>query len=338
MKLTERKIFNEHGSDAVNDRKIIGGESTGIANLNDVRYTWASKLVTIMLNNFWIPEKVSLVGSKTTLKELDVHEMQAFKDTLSFLIALDSMQTAVLPRLGQFVSAPEISSIYTIQEFQEFIHSKSYQYVLQELFPPLERTAIYNRWRDNPLLLKRNKLIADMYEEFVSNPTEQTFKKALAADFVLEGIFFYHGFQYFYLLQARSKVVEVAGMIKYIENDEQTHLSFMNYQIKEMFDLTKDSDDYKMLVDTIKAAVEQEIEWAHSVYGDRILGMSMQSAEEYIKYLANQRCRLLGIGVLYQGFNKNPYSHLEARNRENFFESNVSEYSTSGAVEGWDDF
>jgi ribonucleoside-diphosphate reductase beta chain len=339
MKLREKKIFNESGSDSKEDRKLIGGNSTGIANLNDVRFAWAPKLITIMLNNFWIPEKVSLVGSKVTLKELTPRELRAVKDTLSFLIALDSMQNAALPRLGSYITAPEVASIYTIQEFQEFIHSKSYQYILQELFPTLEREEIYNRWRDNQMLLKRNKLIADMYQEFIDNPSDESFKKALAADFVLEGIYFYHGFQYFYLLQARGKIVEVADMVKYIENDESTHLAFMNYQIKEIFDLSKGSSDMKMLEATIRQAVDQEIEWAHENYGDDILGISKQSSEEYIKYLANQRGKLVGLGVLYPNFNKNPYSHLESRNRQNFFEKGaVTEYSVSTAVDGWDSF
>lgn len=32
--MIERKIFNEHGSDKTQDRSIIGGNTTGIANLN----------------------------------------------------------------------------------------------------------------------------------------------------------------------------------------------------------------------------------------------------------------------------------------------------------------
>ena len=339
MKLEPRKIFNEMGSDSAEDRKLIGGNSTGIANLNSVKYPWASKLVTVMLNNFWIPEKVSLSGSKVTLKELTEQEEEAFKNTLSFLIALDSMQNAALPRLSQYVTAPEVASIYTIQEFQEFIHSKSYQYILQELYPTLSRDEIYDKWRSNPILLKRNKLIANLYQDFIDNPTDETFKKALVADFILEGFYFYHGFQYFYLLQARSKVVEVASMIKYIENDEVTHLSFMNYQLQELLDLTPGSSDVDMVVKSIEAAVEQEIEYGHATYGDWILGMSYESTEQYMKWLANQRCKLLGIPKIYQGFDTNPYAHLDARKRENFFEkSAVTEYSTATAVEGWDDF
>jgi len=149
--MEKRKVFNEFGSDVVSERKLIGGNTTGIANLNSVKYTWASKLYKVMLSNFWTPEKVSLVDDRTTIKELTEDEMTALKNTLSFLIALDSMQTANLPKLSAYISAPEINAIFTLQEFQEQIHSQSYQYLLQELFPSLEREEIYNYWRNNPL-------------------------------------------------------------------------------------------------------------------------------------------------------------------------------------------
>jgi ribonucleoside-diphosphate reductase beta chain len=333
-----KQVFNEHGQDSQEDRKIIGGNSTGIANLNSVKYKWANDLYRIMLNNFWIPEKVSLVEDRVSIKQLTPDELEAFKNTLSFLIALDSMQTANLPRLSSFITAPEVSAIYTIQEFQELVHSQSYQYILQELFPNMQREEIYNYWRTNPLLLERNKVIASKYEEFNNNPNEQTFKKAIAADFALEGVYFYSGFDYFYKLASRNKAVQVAKIIRYIENDEVTHVSFMNYQIKELFDVKNNLEDRNLIINTLKEAAEQEIEWCHSIYGDRILGISKESTEKYVKWLVNQRSKLVGCGVIYKGFDTNPYEYLNADRRENFFETTVTEYSQSASVEGWDDF
>ena len=333
-----RLVFDPEGDDSLQNRKLIGGRSTGIANLNSVKYSLASKLYKLMLNNFWIPEKVSLVDDRTTIKELTADEMLALKSTLSFLIALDSMQTANLPSLSAYISAPEVNAIFTLQEFQEQIHSQSYQYLLQELFPSTEREEIYNYWRNNPLLLQRNKTIASKYQKFVDNPNETTFKKAIAADFALEGIYFYNGFQFFYQLASRNKLTEVAKMIQYIENDEVTHVSFMNYLVKEIFDM-KNEADRKIIVDTLIDAAESEIEWGVSIYGDRILGISEKSTEEYIKYLANQRAKLVGAGVIYKGYTTNPYQYLEKKDkRENFFETTVTEYSQSTAVSGWDDF
>jgi ribonucleoside-diphosphate reductase beta chain len=333
-----KQVFNENGVDSQEERKIVGGNTTGIANLNSVRYKWATDLYTIMLNNHWIPQRTSLVEDKVSIKQLTEDELEAFKNTLSFLIALDSMQTANLPRMNAFVTAPEVSAIYTLQEFQELIHSQSYQYILQELFPNLQREEIYNYWRTNPMLLERNKLIASKYEEFNNNPTLKTFKLAIAADFALEAIYFYSGFNFFYQLASRNKGVQVAKIVRAIEADEVTHVSFMNYQIKELFDVRNNPEDRKLLTDTIMEAVEQEIKWCQSIYGDRILGINNESTEAYVKWLANQRSKLIGCGVIYKGFDKNPYEYLSAERRENFFETTVTEYSQSAAVKGWDDF
>ena len=337
MQLTEKKIFNEKGNDSLEARVILGGESTGIMNLNSIRFHWASKLYKTMINNFWIPEKVSLVDDRVTLKELTPDELFALKNTLSFLIALDSMQVNNLPHLSDYVTAPEVSSIFTIQAFQELIHSQSYQYLLLELFTSDEREEIYDYWRENPLLLKRNQAIAEKYQRFVDDRSLENYKLALAADFALEGIYFYNGFNFFYQLASRNKIVNVAKMIKYIENDEVTHVSFMNYLVREVFDLDNESD-IAILRDTIMEAAEAEIEWGMEVYGDKILGISKKSTEDYVKYLANQRAKVLGIGTIYKGFSKNPYAYLDADKRENFFETTVTEYSQSSAVSGWDDF
>lgn len=332
--MQQKKIFNENGSDGIIDRKILGGDSTGIMNLNSVKYKWAPTMLGIMQNNFWLPQKVSLVEDKVTLKELTSEELRAFKSTLSFLIVLDSMQVTNLPILSDYITAPEVSGLFTVQAYQELVHSQSYQYILQELFPNLDREEIYNYWRTNTLLLERNRMIADKYQNFIDNRTEKNFKKALAADYVLESIYFYNGFNFFYQLASRNKSVGVAKIIKYIENDEVTHVSFMNYLIKEMFD----EDDMKMLSETIQEAVEHEIVWGQTTYADNILGISKDSTERFVKWMANQRAKSVGLGVLYKGFNSNPYAYLDSKKKENFFESSVSEYSQSTAVDGWDDF
>lgn len=335
--LSLKKIFDENGDDSIVSRALINGSATGILNLNSVRYQWATKLYKIMVNNFWLPEKVSLVDDKVTIKELTKDEMDAFKNTLSFLIALDSMQVSNLPNIADYITAPEVSGLFTVQAFQELIHSQSYQYLLQELFPNNEREEIYNHWRNNPLLLKRNMFIAGQYQKFNDDRTMENFKNALAADYALEGIYFYNGFQFFYQLAARNKVANVAKMIKYIENDEVTHVNMFANIIRELFDVNLESDR-QILLDNIMQAAEQEIEWGKEIYGDRILGISQQSTEDYIKYLVNQRTKIIGLGVVYKGYTKNPYEYLNSEKRENFFETKVTEYSRSEAVDGWDDF
>ncbi len=52
-------LFNPAGDDTVEHRTIIKGATTGLFNLNVVKYPWAKSLYQVMVGNFWVPEKVS---------------------------------------------------------------------------------------------------------------------------------------------------------------------------------------------------------------------------------------------------------------------------------------
>ena len=54
MKLTKKLIFNPLGNDEKNNRLLIGGDSTNLFNLNNVKYDWAINLYRKMLEQFWI--------------------------------------------------------------------------------------------------------------------------------------------------------------------------------------------------------------------------------------------------------------------------------------------
>lgn len=57
--IPKNPIFNPDGNDALSMRTIIKGSTTGLFNLNEVRYPWAKSLYQVMVGNFWLPEKVS---------------------------------------------------------------------------------------------------------------------------------------------------------------------------------------------------------------------------------------------------------------------------------------
>ena len=48
--------------------------------------------------------------------------------------------------------------------------------------------------------------------------------KACIANFILEGIYFYSGFMFFYNLSRNGKMSGSAQEIRYINRDENTHL------------------------------------------------------------------------------------------------------------------
>ena len=100
-----KKLFNPKGIDSINERKIIGGNTTNIFNLNNVKYSWANKLYRLMMENFWIPEKVDLTSDINDYKNLTLEEKKAFDGILSFLIFLDSVQTNNVPHIWDSTNA-----------------------------------------------------------------------------------------------------------------------------------------------------------------------------------------------------------------------------------------
>ena len=335
MLLEKTKLFNIGGEDAKEKQQMIGGNPTGILNLNNVKYSWVSGFWKVMLNNHWIPEKVSLVSDKNTIKELTDYEDKSVRSTLGFLIFLDSLQVNNLPNIADYITCAGTKTLLTLQAMQEAVHSQSYQYILESLYSEKDRNEIYEEWRSNPQLRLRNEFIAGQMQAFVDNPTDENFKRVQVANLALEGIYFYQGFNLFDQLAGRKKLVGTQKVIDYIRVDENSHVALFTKIIHENMDTYKER---KMIYEILGEAARQEIEWSQGTYGDNILGISKNSSAQYIKFLTNKRLRGLRLDPLFEEV-ANPYVHLEVKARSNFFESAaVTDYSQSGAVVGWDDF
>lgn len=333
--LVQNALFNENIVDTLESQKIFGGQTSGISNLNSVKYDWVAPTYRVMVGNHWVPEKVDLSNDKITIQNLEPEEDEAAQNTLSFLIFLDSFQTNNLPNIKDYISSPAVGNLIAIQLFQEVIHSQSYQVILDALYPFTTREAVYTKYRSNAALRKRNRFIANIANEFLEKKDMQSMKKVLIANFILEGIYFYQGFNFFYQLASRNKLVQTAKMIKYIENDELTHLGLFANIIREEMDPT--GADRALIEDMIGEGVENEIEWCHDNYGNNILGITKNSSSDYIKWLGNNRAGRLHLPELFPGV-INPYQHLDGKARENFFETTVTEYSRAETVTGWDLF
>ncbi len=343
--MQRKKLFNIEGNDDVLQRKMIAGNVTNLFNLNNVKYQWANKLYRLMMENFWIPEKVSLYDDKRSYDELTPAEQNAYDGILSFLVFLDSIQTNNLPNISDYITAPEVNLILAIQTYQEAVHSQSYAYIIESIIPAEKRATIYDRWREDKVLLERNKYIAEIYQKFVDERNDVNFARVLVANFLLEGLYFYNGFNFFYNLAARSLMIGTADEIKYINRDELTHCVIFSNIIKEIRkerpQFFNDDEIYEMF----RKATEQEIAWSNHIIGDQVLGITPQTIEQYTKFMANKRLKEIGLNPIYEGFNETPYKNLEKISdtngegnvKGNFFEANVSSYNQSTAVEGWDE-
>ena len=328
-------LFNENGSDLFEDQLLIGGKPTGIANMNTVRHQWGVSIYNTMLGNFWIPQSVDMTDDRRTKSLLTDDELRSTYDTLGFLIFMDSYQTENLPNISGVITSPIVSMCITAQGFDETIHTMAYQYIAETLLPTSERDAIYDRWKDVPALKERIKTISDVGQAYLDNPNMETFYDVLIHNLIVEGLYFYQGFNYFDQLSHRKKLTQCAKQIDYIRRQEYTHRGLFINIIKEV------GVDKEFIIDRMKRAVANEIKWCHYVYGDRIMGISKKSSEQYVKYLANGLLSSLGIDEVHKDVT-NPYSHLELASKqggskENFFETTVTSYDQAGSLKGWDD-
>jgi len=113
-----------------------------------------------MVGNFWIPEKVKGLGDDAVqFKNLSPEEQRAYKGILSFLIFLDSIQTMNLPNFNEFITAPEVNLILSIQAYQEAIHSQSYATILETVVDSSDREEIYYFFKTDKHLRERNEFI-----------------------------------------------------------------------------------------------------------------------------------------------------------------------------------
>lgn len=341
--LQRKALFNENGDIELSKRRMLNGNTTNLNDFNNMKYSWVSDWYRQAMNNFWIPEEINLSQDVKDYRNLSENEKNAYDKILSFLVFLDSIQTANLPSIGEYITANEINLCLTIQAYQEAVHSQSYGYILDSICSPEERMSILYQWKDDELLLARNKFIGEQYNDFYNNRTKYNLVKTAIANYVLEGIYFYSGFMFFYSLGRIGKMPGTVQEIRYINRDENTHLWLFRSIILELKKEESEiftQENIDIFRSMIKQAVEEEIKWARYAIGENIQGLSMTMIEDYLKYLGNLRCRGLGFENIYSGYEKEPtsmswvseYSDPNAI-KTDFFEAKVSAYAKSTVIE-----
>lgn len=337
--MNKKKIFNETGLRGTSS--MIDGNTTNLREWNRIKYDWANVLYRTMLNNFWIPEEIALNEDVKQFPYLTSGERNAFDKIISFLNFLDSVQSENLPNLSRYITAPEVSSLLNIQAFQEEIHAQSYSYILDTVTNPVTRDKIYDEWRTDQILLERNKFIANIYQAFSDEPNEHNFLKTIFANYILEGIYFYSGFSFFYTLARQGKMTATATIFKYINRDEVTHLVLFQNIIKELKAERPDlftSDMIEEFRDMMRTGVENEISWGQYVTNNEILGINNDLIDKYIKYLSNLRLRSIGIEVLYPEITDHPMAWIDGfsninNTKTDFFEAKVTNYTKAAAFD-----
>jgi ribonucleoside-diphosphate reductase beta chain len=343
--IKSKLLFNPNVSD--DDIRVIGGDTTNLLNLNYIKYQWAHDIFDVIYKNGWLPHKVPMGDDKLNFHKLSAEEQESYKIIVSFLVFLDSLQTNNLGNISNFITAPDIVFVLARQTFDEAIHSKSYGWLLSSIFTRKEAEDIVYYWKKHDVLMKRIIHIASIYQELIDNPTIMNLLRSIIANYLLEGIYFYNGFQFFHNLNSRGLMVATDTQIRYIQRDEIQHCNIFKNIILE---IKKENPDIweqfqPTAMQMVKEAVQWEIDFSRSIMDNRILGITDQSIEDYSYYLGNRRLKDIKEKALFPKIEKNPYQHLEmiagveseSSNRSNNFEVTSINYKNISALKGFND-
>ncbi|MBN8237037.1 ribonucleotide-diphosphate reductase subunit beta [Halobacillus kuroshimensis] len=341
--LNKRKLVDHEAPNA--STGIVNGRSSNILNWDDTRYPWAYPMYKTMLANFWIPSEINMSNDLKQWPELSAQEQESFKKIIGLLAFLDSVQTDYSGKIADYLTDSSLSALMQVLAFQEVVHNQSYSYVLSSLVDQQEQEKIFEYWKHDDVLMERNQFITDGYQDFIDAPSLDSFLKSIVYDVVLEGLFFYAGFAFFYNLARNQKMVSTSTMINYINRDEQIHVSLFTRIFNETLNENPqlDADAYREFAkETFQTATELEIKWGRHLIGDQFPGIPMDDLEDYIRYIANKRCRMLGTDKPYPEQDTNPFKWIRAyqdvdEGKSDFFEQKSRQYTKVSDTNGFDD-
>ena len=160
--------------------------------------------------------EISMVNDAKQFKELSADEQNAFLKIIGLLALLDSVQTDYAGRVADYLTDSSLNALMIILAQQEVIHNHSYSYVLSSITTKDIQDETFDYWRTEPTLVERNDFVVKGYLDFAENATIDNLLTSIVHDVILEGLFFYSGFAFFYHLARQQKMMASSTMINYI--------------------------------------------------------------------------------------------------------------------------
>ncbi|AYP68568.1 ribonucleoside-diphosphate reductase subunit beta [Exiguobacterium phage vB_EalM-132] len=317
-KLHQLKIRDLLDIDAPNaSTALINGETSNIVNWDDTRLSWVYPAYKNHLGNFWTPFEISMAKDIKQWKTLSTDEKESFKAIIGLLASMDSVQADAVMKFSDYVTDAHINNVAIIIAQQEVVHNHSYSYVLSSLVPKAEQDEVFNLWKTNPLLRKRNDFLFEPYLAFQKDPNLHTFIHALVHDIILEGLNFYSAFAFFYNLARNKKMIATSTMINYINRDEQLHVGFFTNLFKQVLMENASQLDPKeiqnLVFNSFKRGAELEMEWGREIVGNKFDGVTATEIDDYVKFMANKRSQQLGIEEkIFPEVSENPLPWIKA--------------------------
>ena len=322
-------VFN---TEEVNTKKqpMFFGAPLGVQRYDNFKYPQFENLTKSQLGYFWRPEEVSLQKDRGDYQTLRPEQKHIYTSNLKYQIMLDSVQgrapgMAFLP----YCSLPELEGCMEAWSFMEMIHSRSYTYVIKNVYS--DPSEVFDKIINDPKILERAASVTGSYDDFINEAHEydtgnqwkpenqgsylreytrkelkRKLYRAVANVNILEGIRFYVSFACSFAFGELKLMEGSAKIISLIARDENQHLAItqniLNYWRKgddpEMQQIVKEEEEWTYSM--FDKCVNEERKWAEYLFQDgSMIGLNDKLLQQYVEWIANKRLRSIGLKPQY---------------------------------------
>ncbi len=173
-----KTVLNKHNVDSIKQPLFLG-KDLAIQRYDRLKYPKFYELYDQQLNFFWRPQEVNLTKDASDYKKLSDEERFVFDSNLKFQTMGDSMLSRSIHQMMHHVSNPELEICMNVWSFFETIHSNSYTYILQNVYPDATKFFEMNQKivdLKNPLLTDDAKQLVELYYSESLDPEGRTSK------------------------------------------------------------------------------------------------------------------------------------------------------------------
>ena len=328
-KIKGMTVFNTAQVDT-KKQPMFFGQPLGIQRYDSYKYPVFEKLTTQQLSYFWRPEEVSLQKDRGDYQTLRPEQKHIYTSNLKYQIMLDSVQgRGPGMAFAPYCSLPELEACMKVWEFMEMIHSRSYTYIIKNVYS--DPADVFDTILRDERILERAVSVTEAYNDFINSAhhygTSELWKhaqesvpyaqaeryelkrklfRAVANVNILEGIRFYVSFACSFAFGELKLMEGSAKIIGLIARDESQHLVIT----QNILNKWKEGDDPDMkkisqeeeqwVYKTFENAVNQEKLWAEYLFKDgSMIGLNDKLLCQYVEWTANRRMKAIGLRPLY---------------------------------------
>jgi ribonucleoside-diphosphate reductase beta chain len=334
MNIKGMTVFNKEHVDT-KTQPMFFGKPLGVQRYDSYKYPVFDKLTNQMLGYFWRPEEVSLQKDRGDYQSLRPEQKHIFTSNLKYQILLDSVQgRGPGMAFAPYCALPELEGAMNVWQFMEMIHSRSYTYIIKNVYP--NPSEVFDKILDDDKILSRAKSVTAAYDDFINaaqeygqsnwwkpdwssenaSYEEKELKRklylAVSNVNILEGIRFYVSFACSFAFGELKLMEGSAKIISLIARDENQHTVLTQQMIKAwqkgddpvMQEIMKEEE--QTVIAMFANAVAEEKEWAEYLFKDgTMIGLNDKLLVKYVEWIANKRMRAIGLTPLYDAPIKN---------------------------------